>query len=393
MPVPKMVDSHPISSVLSDSLSTNERNVDEGASNGAPLVTAPRMDGDPTTNESSANVLLTNLRRRMASAFGLNTAPMSTVGMTFGACCSNVVFLEQLVRLEPSCTALVTFAQFAFIAVEKFFSETRCFRKRRTVPLSRYFQMVGVFFAQSFLNNYALSFHIPMPLHMIFKSASLLFNMLLGIIILHRSYSLRKYSAVTLVTVGIVLCTAASTAPRSQINDAKNGQLVFSMTQIIGIAILIVALLLSSLMGILQEKVTADFGKYPGEMMFYIHAMALPAFALFTPQMWQSLQVLSRTQSSWLTLGLPVGIGALVANVLTQFVCISSVFRLSTECTSLTVTLVVTLRKFISLIISIFYFGNEFSRQHWIGTVFVFVGTLLFLDQPTPRRDTDKKEV
>lgn len=46
--------------------------------------------------------------------------------------------------------------------------------------------MVMVFFASSFLNNYALSFDIPMPLHMIFKSASLLSNMVLGIVILKR---------------------------------------------------------------------------------------------------------------------------------------------------------------------------------------------------------------
>ena len=50
----------------------------------------------------------------MATAFGFD-----------GACCSNVVVLEQLVRLDPSCTSLVTFSQFAFIAAEKLVSETR----------------------------------------------------------------------------------------------------------------------------------------------------------------------------------------------------------------------------------------------------------------------------
>lgn len=42
---------------------------------------------------------------------------------------------------------------------------------------------------------------------------------------------------------------------------------------------------------------------------------------------------------------------------------------------SLTCTLVLTLRKFISLLFSIWYFGNPFTVQHWIGTVLVFVGT------------------
>jgi UDP-xylose/UDP-N-acetylglucosamine transporter B4 len=68
----------------------------------------------------------------------------------------------------------------------------------------------------------------------------------------------------------------------------------------------------------------------------------------------------------------------LIGNTLTQYVCISSVFVLTTECTSLTVTLVLTLRKFTSLIISIIYFKNPFTTSHWIGTFLVFIGTLMF---------------
>lgn len=64
--------------------------------------------------------------------------------------------------------------------------------------------------------------------------------------------------------------------------------------------------------------------------------------------------------------------------LLSRYMCISSVFILTTECTSLTVTLVVTLRKFLSLIFSIMYFRNPFTIYHWFGTTFVFGGTLVF---------------
>ena len=67
-------------------------------------------------------------------------------------------------------------------------------------------------------------------------------------------------------------------------------------------------------------------------------------------------------------------------NVVTQYVCIRSVYILTSECTSLTVTLVVTLRKFMSLMFSIFYFQNPFTVYHWIGTVLVFGGTLIFVE-------------
>ena len=78
----------------------------------------------------------------------------------------------------------------------------------------------------------------------------------------------------------------------------------------------------------------------------------------------------------------------LIGNTLTQYVCISSVFVLTTECTSLTVTLVLTLRKFVSLIISILYFQNPFTLLHWIGTILVFVGTLMFSNIVKTIKDT-----
>ena len=68
----------------------------------------------------------------------------------------------------------------------------------------------------------------------------------------------------------------------------------------------------------------------------------------------------------------------LFCNMLTQYLCIRSVFVLTTECSSLVVTLVITLRKFVSLLISIVYFQNDFTFNHCLGTACVFVGTFLF---------------
>lgn len=55
-------------------------------------------------------------------------------------------------------------------------------------------------------------------------------------------------------------------------------------------------------------------------------------------------------------------------------------FVLTAECSSLTVNLVVTLRKFLSLLLSVVYFDNAFTVFHWSGTILVFGGTLLFSD-------------
>lgn len=68
-------------------------------------------------------------------------------------------------------------------------------------------------------------------------------------------------------------------------------------------------------------------------------------------------------------------------------------FILTTECSALTVTLVVTLRKFVSLILSIVYFNNPFTLLHWFGATLVFVGTFIFTEViPLKIKEVEKKK-
>ncbi len=61
-----------------------------------------------------------------------------------------------------------------------------------------------------------------------------------------------------------------------------------------------------------------------------------------------------------------------------RWLCILFVYRIGSQMDSLSVTLVVTLRKFLSLLVSIYFFRNTFTTTHWLGAVLVFGGTLLF---------------
>ena len=51
---------------------------------------------------------------------------------------------------------------------------------------------------------------------------------------------------------------------------------------------------------------------------------------------------------------------------------------------NLTVNVALSVRKAISLLISIVYFGNAFTMGHAIGAVLVFGGTLLYQEAPAP---------
>ena len=80
--------------------------------------------------------------------------------------------------------------------------------------------MVLMFFVVSVSNNYALSFNIALPLHMIFRAGSLLANMVLGILILKKRYTTMKYLSVFMISVGICVCTFASAKEMVGINNS-----------------------------------------------------------------------------------------------------------------------------------------------------------------------------
>ncbi|KAL0968747.1 hypothetical protein UPYG_G00271180 [Umbra pygmaea] len=304
--------------------------------------------------------------------------------LVFVGCCSNVVFLELLVREFPGCGNIVTFAQFAFIALEGFIFETKCGRKKPAIPISNYVIMVTMFFTVSVINNYALNFNIAMPLHMIFRSGSLIANMILGIVILKKRYSMSKYLSIVLVSLGIFICTIMSA---KQVKTAKKGSEELDVNVflhwLIGIAMLTFALLMSARMGIFQETLYKKYGKHSKEALFYNHFLPIPGFLLLSSDIYNHCVLFSQSTPVDVPVigqSVPVMWLYLLMNVITQYICIRGVFILTTECTSLTVTLVVTLRKFMSLIISILYFKNPFTAWHWLGTAIVFLGTLIYTE-------------
>ncbi|XP_077196474.1 nucleotide sugar transporter SLC35B4 isoform X2 [Paroedura picta] len=308
--------------------------------------------------------------------------PALALGLVFSGCCSNVVFLELLVREFPGCGNLITFAQFLFIATEGFIFEADFGRKRPAIPIRFYLIMVAMFFTVSVVNNYALNLNIAMPLHMIFRSGSLIASMALGIVILKKRYSVYKYTSIALVSVGIFTCTFMSA---QQVNSDSNGsEDKGSISAFLWwMLALTFALLMSARMGIFQEMLYKQFGKHSKEALFYNHALPIPGFLLLAPDIYRHAVLFTQSdpfQVPVLGLSLPIMWFYLIMNIITQYVCIRGVFILTTECTSLTVTLVVTLRKFVSLIFSILYFRNPFTSWHWIGTLFVFVGTLMYTE-------------
>jgi len=315
--------------------------------------------------------------------------PLLAILMVLVGCCSNVVFLELLVSQDPGIGNLVTFAQFLIIALEGFIFTTKFGTVKPKVPFSAWVMLVIMYFLVSVSNNYALNFNIPMPLHMIFRAGSLMANMLLGVIILGKQYSMSKYVSILMITAGIITCTYSSTSSKSVEGGDEEKEESWIM---VGISLLTFALFMSARMGIYQEVVYSKHGKHPREALFYTHALPLPGFLLLAPDILNHWNIVMSSAPLPIIPFVPSMLLYLIGNIFTQYLCISAVFVLTTECASLTVTLVVTLRKFLSLLFSIWYFNNPFTTLHWLGTLLVFGGTLLFSDIPKLLRENREKE-
>jgi len=86
---------------------------------------------------------------------------------------------------------------------------------------------------------------------MIFRSGSLIANMLLGIFFLRKRYNLKEFTAVVLVTVGIIMSTYAS---KSGTTVSHSTDIPFEITTLfIGIILLAITLFSSAGLGVLQE--------------------------------------------------------------------------------------------------------------------------------------------
>jgi len=354
----------------------------------------------------------------------------TTLTLIFGGCCSNALTLEQLTSQNPYAGSLITFSQFLFITLHgltKFVQFTPYPRlKPRQISILPYLLQVVLFYLVSLLNNAVFAYKIPMPVHIVFRSGGLIVNMVMGWLLQRKRYHPRQIFAVLVVTAGVVLTTLSAVTPSTK--NMKTAQFVSptdTRLYMTGIFILSVALLFSSILGIVQDLTYAAYRKRVAhqpkeqpqsepwqESMFYLHFLSMPMFLTMRQELatqFHSLLlspsihiILPRTvpeiphisnhaftpvnylPSSY-SLVIPSAVLILLLNTITQLVCVAGVHRLTSRVTSLSVTLVLVVRKAVSLLISVFLFGDRYDQMDLRSKVMmlggaglVFAGTLAY---------------
>lgn len=319
--------------------------------------------------------------------------------------------------------------------------------KPLAVPIRRWLIQVILFLAVSLLNNAAFGYKIPMAVHIVFRSGGLVVNMILGWLTMGRRYRITQVLAVLLISFGIAAATFSATKPdapaRMEATSASASAATSGTPSLrdfgIGILLLTLALILSALLGFSQEKTNARYGRgHWEEGMFFLHFLALPMFAFVGGDLAEQVRVANASPPldpvyalvsvlpspdnaflggsshtrGWLqqllleqlgklmarlpppgSLTIPSFWVPLVLNIVTQLVCVNGVNRLTSRVSSLSVTLVLALRKAVSLVISVVWIGGSGgSTQLWAGSAAVLVGTVMYtLGSGPPKAKKENK--
>ncbi|TQN65763.1 UDP-N-acetylglucosamine transporter yea4, partial [Colletotrichum shisoi] len=338
----------------------DEKNITHNANGSA-------MNGHPSTEKP-----MQIAGRIVTSLFAQWIAVGVMLGLIFGGCCSNVYALEAIIKVEPASGTLLTFVQFLFVAITGYFSQfdgsrPPFFIRENRVPLRRWIINIVLFFSINVLNNHAFSYDISVPVHIILRSGGSITTMIAGTL-----YG-KKYS-------------------RIQIDSSKSAEMSDRPAFGTGLIILFVAQVLSAIMGLYTEETYKKYGPQWRENLFYSHLLSLPLFLPFAPSLIRqfrrladspplSLPLLAQltgpgfgedAEGGMAKVRIPSQLAYLATNVLTQYACIRGVNLLAAVSSALTVTIVLNIRKLVSLLLSIWLFGNRLAVGTLVGAIIVF---------------------
>ncbi|KAF2480617.1 UAA transporter [Neohortaea acidophila] len=331
--------------------------------------------------------------------------PTNIVVLIFGGCCANVFALEALIQSEPDSGVIITFLQFFFTALAAYstqYSSSAPYTIRSPgVPIRRWAILAAMHFGINMLNNWAFSYRISVPVHIILRSFGSVTTMAAGFL-RGKKYSFLQVLSVVLLTVGVVVSAWADA-------EGKGKSMSFSMDSFNsdfgnGLLVLLVAQFLSAYMGTYTEDTYAIYGANWKESLFYSHFLSLPLFlplagvlrkqysrllstspldikalARSSPTLEPLLTTIRRSPMLTSSIeGLPQGVVFMLVNILTQLACITGVNLLCAKSSAVTVTIVLNIRKLVSFILSTVLFGHQLSGMMILGSTLVFGSGALY---------------
>jgi UDP-galactose transporter B1 len=195
--------------------------------------------------------------------------------------------------------------------------------------------------------------------------------MLLGVLIGRKSYTMLKYIFVSIVIVGVILFSF------KEKYDKKDGE-----DPLLGLIFISVSLLSDGFLGAFEDRMRSVKRPTSLNLMFFLNfynSIYLIVALILTNEGTEFVKFCSRHPIVIRDLSVVV----LVA-IFGQF-CITSVV---TNFGALPVSIITTIRKFVTVLLSVIIFNNVLSIRQWIAASIIF--TALFLDGYFSRKAKEK---
>lgn len=327
------------------------------------------------------------------------------IATVFCGCQMNVASLETIVN-DPDGKNFgfaLTFLQFAFVGFVTL-PETLHWRQeaktrsswlpqpaKRQLRFDLLCAMSFTFWLSSTINNIVFSLDVSVPIATLFRSSSMVVNLLTGYFFFGKRYTLPQVSCALLITGGLFILTMATSTSKQHTDGTPGGADQNAFLFAVGMVTCLFSAVLSSSLGLMQDYAYSearqasrgDATSVPRwkEAMMYSHLMTLPLFlATGYGRIVDGLSSLPPELYPY------VGV-----NLLSQLACIRGVYTLTDVSSAFTMTMTITLRKFVSLLVSIFYFGHyvSFGVWHWVAIAMVMFGGPMY---PLMRKPVEEKK-
>lgn len=322
---------------------------------------------------------------------------LGAIAFIFGGCCSNVLTLEGIIGPDTSSVgSILTFCQFAFAALEGIWNSLDLSSpiprlKPRKIPLKVYLISVLLYYTGSVTNNSVFQYGINVPLHIVFRCSGTVITMLICWLFNGKQYTRLQVLSAALLTIGAIITSLFREQEFSldiwRSSTRKNLSSDLNARFLTGLLLLVVSSLASSTLSVYNEWTYQKYGKHWKESLFYTHALALPVFLLNYKQLKEEFCALrnSRKNAELVLFDYSINMNKgqlLMANILTQQICIKGVNLLACHTSALTLSVVLLARKFVSLLLSFYLFGGVLSTTCYVGITTVFAGAMLYTLAP-----------
>lgn len=296
------------------------------------------------------------------------------IGFTCTSCCSNVVSFESLIRLEPKSSTFIVFAQYVFITVasyllllleNRFKGPLQILLKPASIPYYRYLISTAGFLAAGVLGNLVFRYRLSLPVHIIFRSSSTAFTMVLGYLFFEKTYTWGQIIGSTIMSIGIVLVTLSNMSQSQQWGSLDDF--------LKGMTILISVTLLTSFTSLYNESSNRIYRRKGSggweENLFYSYLYALPFFLLIPGTLTSEFALVQELGDSYWNYWI-----YLFINCATQLLCVSGVNGLVVTTSAVTLGVILHMRRFLSLLLSMAIFKNTMNLLGAFGSLLVFLG-------------------